>query len=174
MQALQGWDNFFAMAGTAAATLTGLLFVVITLGTELSRSGISKGVHAFLTPTLVHFSGVVLQALIMLVPWPTAAACGIAVGVAALGGLVYAALVARRIAGLRFVSLELQDWATYSGIPAAANLGLLAGAIGLAAGWRAAPFAVAAGVAALLFVGIFDAWDLTLWIVRARQRTDGG
>ena len=33
---LQGWDNFFIMAGTAGATLIGLLFVAITLGADLS------------------------------------------------------------------------------------------------------------------------------------------
>jgi hypothetical protein len=35
---LYGWDNFYIMAGTAGATLIGLLFVIITLSTHLSSS----------------------------------------------------------------------------------------------------------------------------------------
>jgi polyferredoxin len=34
---LHGLDNFFIMAGTAAATLIGLLFVAITLGVGFLR-----------------------------------------------------------------------------------------------------------------------------------------
>lgn len=32
---LRGWDNFFIMAGSSAATLIGLLFVAITLGRQI-------------------------------------------------------------------------------------------------------------------------------------------
>ena len=35
---LHGWDNFFIMAGTAGATLIGLLFVAITLGAGMSTA----------------------------------------------------------------------------------------------------------------------------------------
>ena len=34
---LHGWDNFFIMAGTAAATVIGLLFVAITLAPACPR-----------------------------------------------------------------------------------------------------------------------------------------
>ena len=49
---LNGWDPFFIMTGTAGATLTGLLFVVITLCVRLSTTRAAQGVHAFVTPTL--------------------------------------------------------------------------------------------------------------------------
>jgi len=68
-----GWDTFFIMTGTAAATLTGLLFVV-------------------------------------------------------------------------------------------GNASLIAGAA--IAGNSFAPYAIAGAITLLLFVGIHDAWDLTLWIIR--------
>jgi hypothetical protein len=39
---LHGWDNFFMLAGTAAATLVGLLFVAITLApTYLRRADLA-------------------------------------------------------------------------------------------------------------------------------------
>lgn len=34
---LAGWDNFYVIAGTSAAGLTGLTFIVITLAAEAHR-----------------------------------------------------------------------------------------------------------------------------------------
>ena len=69
---LHGWDNFYITAATAGATLIGLLFVVVTLGTGISASNVVHGVRAFVTPTLAHFGGVFFLSLVMLVPWPSA------------------------------------------------------------------------------------------------------
>jgi hypothetical protein len=52
---LHGWDNFYITAATAGATLIGLLFVVVSLGSGLSASSAVHGVRAFVTPTLAHF-----------------------------------------------------------------------------------------------------------------------
>lgn len=165
----QGWDNFYITAGSAAATLTGLLFVVITLGLQLSTSPGMRGVHAFLTPTLVHFGGVLLQSLMLLVPWPSPWPPGIILILCGLAGLAYVTIVVRLLRTLDFVALSLRDWILYAAAPALANAALVAGAIGLIARQSFAPYAVAGGVVLLLFVGIRDAWDLTLWIVRNRK-----
>jgi hypothetical protein len=60
---LHGWENFFIVAATAAATLIGLLFVAITLGTGLSTPHGLDATSAFLTPTLTRFSGVLFESL---------------------------------------------------------------------------------------------------------------
>ena len=163
---LNGWDTFFIMTGTAGATLTGLLFVVITLCVRLSGTRAAQGVHAFVTPTLVHFGGVLFQSLILVVPWPSASPLAIILGLAGLTGLVYVIVVVRMLRRLDFVALDLRDWVAYAGAPALANVSLIAGAAGLIAGDWFAPYAIAGSVTLLLFVGIHDAWDLTLWIVR--------
>jgi len=62
---LHGWDNFFILAGSAAATLMGLLFVAITAGTGFSASQIVQGTRGFLTPTLVHFGSVLFLTLML-------------------------------------------------------------------------------------------------------------
>ena len=67
------------------------------------------------------------------------------------------------------MSLDARDWIAYAGAPALANISLLAGAAGLVTEKSFAPYAVAGAVMLLLFVGILDAWDLTLWIVKNRQ-----
>ncbi len=163
---LNGWDNFFIMTGTAGATLTGLLFVVITLCIRLSTTRAAYGVHAFVTPTLVHFGGVLFQSLALLVPWPSAWPLGIILGLTGLAGLAYVIVVVRMLRRLDFVSLDLRDWIAYAGAPALANASLIAGAAGLIAGDSFAPYAVTGAITLLLFVGIHDAWDLTLWIIR--------
>jgi hypothetical protein len=86
---LHGWDNFFIMAGTAAATLVGLLFVAVTVGTGLSTSSIVHGTRGFLTPTLVHLGSVLFQTLAVLAPWPSAWPIGIILGLGGLMGLAY-------------------------------------------------------------------------------------
>jgi hypothetical protein len=166
---LHGWDNFYIMAGTAGATLIGLLFVIITLGTHLSPSRVAHGVRAFLTPTLVHFGSVLLQALVVLVPWPSAWPAGLVLAFCGLVGLVYLVDVVLKRQKVQFVSLHLLDWIPYAGIPALANLNLITGAIGIIAEKSFAPYCLAGAITLFLFAGIYGAWDLTLWIVKNRD-----
>ncbi|MGA7807637.1 hypothetical protein, partial [Bradyrhizobium sp.] len=77
---LHGWENFYIMAGTAAATFAGLLFVVITLSVSLSSTPAAGGVHAFVTPVLVHFGGVLFMSLILLAPWQSRLPIGLILG----------------------------------------------------------------------------------------------
>src|SRR5689334_14380870 len=114
LQVLHGWENFFIMAGTAAATLTGLLFVVITLGIQLSASRAAGGVQAFVTPTLVHFSGVLLQTLTVLAPWRSPWPPGVILGLCGIAGLAYVMAVIHKLRRLDFVALDLWDWMAYA------------------------------------------------------------
>jgi hypothetical protein len=159
------------LAGTAAATLTGLLFVVITLGTRLSTPHAVLGVNAFLTPTLVHFVGVLLQAMAVLVPWPSAWPIGIILCLFGLVGLAYEMVIIRKLRKLDFVSLHRLDWIPYAGLPILGDLSLIAGAAGLIAAASFAPYAIGGAITLFLFVSIYGSWDLTLWLVRNRNVT---
>ena len=101
-----GWENFYIMAGTAAATLAGLLFVVITLSVSLAATPAARGVHAFVTPVLVHFGGVLFLALVLLAPWPSAWPVGLILSLHGLAGISYAAFIIRLLRKLDFVSLQ--------------------------------------------------------------------
>ena len=68
---LQNWTNFFLTTAAVGTQLIGLLFVVVTIVSSLSKSQSVAGIRAFLTPTLTCFSGVLLQPLVVLVPWPS-------------------------------------------------------------------------------------------------------
>ncbi len=95
------------MAGTAAATLIGLVFVAVTVGAGFSNSSIVHGTRGFLTPTLVRFSGVLFLSLAVLAPWPSAKPIGIILSLGGLAGLAYQikVIVGRHNVGLIFARL---------------------------------------------------------------------
>ncbi len=169
---LHDWNNLFSMTGAAGAQLIGLLFVVVTLGgTGLSTAQSVEGIRAFLTPTLVNFSGVLFQAVVVLTLWPSDRSSGF---VLILGGL---AALAYRIYGIRlerkldFVTLHGLDWIPYDAVPVLGNASLIAGGIGLVFEKSFAPYAIASASALLLFAGVYGAWDFTLWIIKNRDKT---
>jgi hypothetical protein len=167
---LPGWDSFYTMTGTAAATLIGLIFIVITLGAQISREGVDGAVHTFVTPSLIHFAGVLLQSLLILAPLPKAWQLGVPLLALGLGGLLYAALLSRWIRKVGVISPKFSDWLAYAGTPGMAGAMTASGGLALMAGWSAAPGAIASGMLLLLFGAIYQAWDLTLWIVRNRRK----
>jgi hypothetical protein len=168
---LPEWDNFFIMTGTAGATLIGLVFIVITLGSGVKTSLAEQGIRTFLTPTLAHFGGVLFQALAMLVPWSSAWPLSLILLLLRLIGLAYQTHVFLMMRRLEFVSLRPLDMIPYSGMPVLSSASLIAGSAGMIAGQSFAPYAVAGSGTLLLVAGIYSAWDLTLWIVRNRNVT---
>jgi hypothetical protein len=73
----EGWSNFFITTGAAGGTLVGLLFVVVTLGTGLPTARKLAIAHASLTPALYSFASVLLQSMVVLVPWPSDGPSGV-------------------------------------------------------------------------------------------------
>jgi Resolvase, N terminal domain len=108
-----GWENFFIVGASAGATLIGLLFVAITLGTGLSTPQGLNATSAFLTPTLILFGGVLLECMAVLPPWPSAWPVGIILGLCGLTGLVLQIHVILR-QRLRILGMGL-DTATANG-----------------------------------------------------------
>jgi hypothetical protein len=167
---LQGWTNYFIMTGSSAATLVGLLFVVITLCASLAVTPAARAVRAFLTPVLVHFGAVLTLSLILLVPWSSRVPLAIAIALHGIAGLVYAAIVTRLFGRLDFNPLTLRARLVYSGGPALANLALIAGAAGLYADRPFAGDAIAGAAALLLLLALVESWDVTLWIIANREQ----
>ena len=57
------------------------------------------------------------------------------------------------------------------GVPALGSGSLVIGAVGLLAERPFAPYAIAGATVLLLFAGIYGAWDLTLWMIKNREKT---
>jgi threonine/homoserine/homoserine lactone efflux protein len=87
------WATFYVIT-SAAVTLLGLLFVVITLAAERGRKD-RPSIRIYLTPTVI-FSTVLLLSALLSIPTQTrltAVTCICLVGIA---GLIYSALLAIR------------------------------------------------------------------------------
>src|SRR5215475_2059583 len=71
MSELDAWDSFYVIIGSAAGVLIGLQFVVVTLVAERPSLRATEAGAAFATPTIVHFSLVLLISALIRVPWHT-------------------------------------------------------------------------------------------------------
>jgi hypothetical protein len=129
------------------------------------------GSRGFLTPTLIRFGGVLFLSLAVLVPWPSAWPIGIILSLGGLAGVAYQVkvVVVRHKVGLGLP--DWHDWLPYVGIPALGSASLIVGAVGLLAERSFAPYAIAGATVLLLFAGIYGAWDLTLWMIKNREKT---
>jgi predicted transporter len=65
---LAPWQTFSVLIGTAAATLTGLMFVVATLVAGVRVSSSSEAFATFNTPNVMHFCLALLVAAILSAP----------------------------------------------------------------------------------------------------------
>jgi hypothetical protein len=83
-QAATGWHDFYILAGTASATLVGLLFVGLSLHLRIVIA--SSEVRSLARVTLANFGAILFVALFMVIPEDrsTAATELIAAGVASL------------------------------------------------------------------------------------------
>src|SRR5579872_5842806 len=65
---LSAWQNFYVIVGSASATLTGLMFVIVTLIASRGRHRSGEAIGAFGTPTVVHLCAALLIAAILMRP----------------------------------------------------------------------------------------------------------
>jgi hypothetical protein len=161
---LHPWADFAVIAGSAAAALTGLMFVVITLVSGVRARSTREGIAAFSTPTVVEFCVALLIAAAMTVPWPTIACISAFLVVSALLAIVYAVWVVRRAQGDSGYEPDLEDTLSYIVLPVVLYGVMLAGAIGLAFVPHVALFVLAGTSLGLIFLGIHNAWDVVTYV----------
>ncbi len=165
---LDAWANFYVIIGSSAGALTGLTFVVISLAGQAPGMAQGQGTAAYTTPTVVHFSVVLLVSLLLSAPWPTLAQVSVALALVGLGGLGYTAIVTRRIRGMPEYKPVLEDWLGHVVAPFAAYATIVIAAIAMPGAAVAALFSVAAAMILMLLVSIHNAWDVVTYIVVER------
>ena len=161
------WQNFYVIIGSAAAALTGLMFVVITLivgtvGTQARRSG--EPIAAFNSPSVVHFCVALLVAALLSAPWQALWTVGLLLGLSGLGGVTYAVIVVRRMRRQADYQPVLEDWLGHAVFPLVSYAALFVGAIVLPSNPVPALFVIGAATVLLLFIGIHNAWDAVTYI----------
>ena len=174
---LTNWQNFYVIIGSAAATLTGLMFVVVTLITraQVQVSSQSAAFAAFNSPNVVHFSIALLVAAILSAPWQALWNAGFLLGLCGVGGVIYVVIVVRRMRRVRSQSdyqPVLEDWLFHTVFPLVSYISLLVASIVLPVNPAPALFAIGAVMVLLLFTGIHNAWDTVTYIALELPRSE--
>lgn len=161
------WQSFYQTTGEAAATLTGLLFVVATLTTGGEESQRARGVKYFLTPTVFQLASVLVISALALAPneldiAPTTIMAGWAVA-----GAAYTAWLAIGMSRLTSLS-HWSDFWWYGAWPAVTFLTLAAAMVTVCLGFTHAAYFAALCLLVLLAISIRNAWDLVTWLAPRR------
>jgi hypothetical protein len=169
---LNGWSDFFTTTGAAGGVFVGLLFVVVTLGTGLSTSRKLDIAHASLTPAMYSFAGVLLQSMVMLVPWQSNWPSGAIFVVMGIGGLIYRINIVRVRSSLHLRAIHSTiDRIFHNVTPIVASIILICGGAAFLAGEAVAPFAVAGSTTLLLVSGIYRTWGETLALIELADKS---
>ena len=164
---MESWWNFFYLCGSAAATLTGLMFIAVPLGSALIRKDNLGEVGVFLSPLCFHFLHVFFLCCITAVPAANPALIGVASIVSAFLRLTrmpknYSIL--RALRQKEDPDVDRSHWVLLVVLPTAIYLSLIAAGIAFLLGkaW-AVPF-LAASCLVLLLVAARGAWDMLVLI----------
>ena len=171
--ALGPWTNFYIIVGSAAAALTGLMFVVITLVVSSERrEAASIGTAAFSTPSVVSLVAALIVSAISVIPWHSFVPFAVVVGAAGIGGVAYICrliLMARRFEDYQ---ADVEDWTWYWILPIAAYGAMLVAAFFVGIASYGALLAIAAAVLLHLLIGIHNAWDIVTYITIERPEKE--
>ena len=170
---LNNWQNFYMIMGTAAATLTGLMFVVTTLfaGLNTHVEVANAGISAFNTPTVVQFCAVLLLAGIFSAPWQSFSTIILLLGLLSGGMMLYQIIVMQRMRRMPHYQSTLEDWLWYMVLPLLANIMFIVAAILLSTNPSLALYLVGSAMMMLLLIGIRNAWDNVTFLALMRSHS---
>lgn len=163
-QPLQRWHDFYLLVGGAAATLVGLMFVAISLGSRFITQESLPGLRVFVSPTLIHFIYVLVIATVAMIPTLTLVPLGILlvlVGLFSFGRAVSMLPYMRQ--QHRAQTIDKHDWVWHLIAPSISYLLFVGTGIGLLLRIDRAFDGLALSSILLLVSGIRNAWDLVTW-----------
>lgn len=163
----EGWTNFYLMAGSAAAVLIGLIFVVISLMGDRPRSAVLAGSKLYMGPIVLSVSFVLLLSGAALVPDISRLTIAQIASLVAVWGLARAMVSSWGIGTLNRTGEAQAHWTDiwfYGLMPMAAYAAI--GGVAIAF-WRGLPWAqngLAIMIVLKLLLAIRNEWDLITWI----------
>jgi len=170
---LSNWQNFYMLMGTAAATLTGLMFVATTLfaGLNTHVEIANAGISAFNTPTVVQFCAVLLVAGIFSAPWQTFSTISLLLGSLSGGTVLYQIIVMQRMRRMPHYQSTLEDWLWYMVLPLLANIMFIIAALLLSKNPSLALYLIGLAMMLFLLTGIRNAWDNVTFLALMRSHS---
>jgi hypothetical protein len=151
---LDRWTNFYLVTSAAAATLVGLLFVVITLAADRVTAKETGKISLYLTPTVVFFASVLFLAAVLTFPTQSRASAAACYALSTLHG---------SRGDNRF--FEPRDVIQYVVLPVAAYGLLIGGGVLLMHAPERALTLVAVGMLAFIALALRNSWSIAVEIV---------
>ena len=181
MTPLTPWQTFYEILGSAAGGLTGLQFVAMALIADLSitpgeeQTGLEDTSAIFSTPTIVHFTCVLVLAASMVMPWPNITAPAIVGACIGLFGIFYMAIISRHLGRQKAYQPVCADWLHRAIFPAGSYCAIfVTSLVAATANTLIQPshclFGIAIAALLLLAMGIQNAWDNVIYIVAMKRR----
>ncbi len=174
-ETLHSWQNFYFMAGGTAATLIGLMFVTLSMGTHLISENTKNQIRLFVTPSVTYFISALLISCVMLVPTFTPPVLAF---IAFLGGVMGLVNTIKPVIHLIKMAKQHQDFTLWDWLaqvilpPASYALLIIAAICFLTDQWPAAFLAVWIAIILLLLCAIANTWSLVIWIIDQRKPSD--
>lgn len=175
MSELAKWDSFYVIAGSSAGALIGLQFVVMTLIAERPVLRAGEAGAGFGTPTIVHFSVVLLLSALLQAPWQTLTQVATLCGAIGVGGVAYTVIVVRHIRRQNVYEPDFADWVYFVVLPLIGYVILVISAFATRPYATDALFGIGAAALLLLFTSIHNAWDSVayhVFVQRAERRDE--
>jgi len=170
---LNGWENFYVIVCSSAGGLTGITFVVIVLVRDVMHGVRPAGLGAFVTPTIVHFGGVLALAAFLSMPHQHLISLSAGFAVGGFAGVIYSGYIAAhmRRQGTAYTPV-LEDWLWNVILPTLVYGSLMLVAVVMWRWPKQSMYVVATLSLMMLLVGIRNAWDIAVWMTThgARER----
>ena len=167
---IQGWHDFYIVAGTGAATLLGLLFVGLSLHLRVVLS--RDEVRSLARVTLANLGLVLIISMFMVIPQGVASLRNelLFSGIVTLG-----AIVPSFVAAIRSQTRTLQGRLVLRiGLSGVAYLGVVLSSVFYSASsYRSALSALVAIVVALVVISLRNSWDLLITVGEVALKGDG-
>lgn len=157
------WHDFYLLLGPASAGLIGLLFVVVSLTTDIERGQALRGARVYLSPIVFHLAVLVTVSGLCMFPDTPSLLVGAVATAAGLIGLAYALYVCREMMAQTVQTFD-GDLVRYGLAVAALYLGTAAAGVLVLVRFAWAPQVLASVLMAMFLLMIHNAWDLVIWI----------
>jgi|SRR5882724_5127949 len=163
---MANWSDFYYLVGSAAAGLTGLMFIAVTFGSRLITEEKLPYVEAFFSPIADHFIQAFILRAVALIPIAGPKILGATIIVTTAVRFLQLVHTRRltKAAAAESKDIELSDWILGLILPAALYVSFLATGVLYLMANPAAPGFFAVTLLCLLVVALRRAWEMLLWI----------
>ena len=171
---LDSWHDFYLMAGTAAVTLAGLMFVSLSFNLEHLVHASRVHLLRFARNTMLVYLMVLMVSLLMLVPHLPMAYAGVQLTI--IGGMLalFSSIALWRLLGDPDKTFSWRNRLRRGLFPVLGGGLLLWTGVRVLRGEAGALYNVVPAVSLLLASALWSSWDLLVQVARARQERAAG